>query len=110
MNPALINKLQNLKKRYLKEGFEIVGIFGSYARGEEDLYSDIDIAYKLNHNKFYKDDAFEKLFRLEEIQNELEKNLKKRVDIVSLNSPNERLKNEIEKEIIKIWKTESNQF
>ncbi len=102
MKKAIINTLQSFKEKYLFEGFEIVGVFGSYAKNQDDIYSDIDIAYKIDHNKFYKDDAFKKLFRIEEIKKELEDSLHKKVDIVSLNSDNKRLKNSILKEMVLI--------
>ena len=44
----ILNKLKELKPIYQKEGLEIVGLFGSYAKDNETEYSDIDIAYKLN--------------------------------------------------------------
>jgi len=74
--------LEKLKKRYESEGFLIVGIFGSVARGEEDPFSDIDIAYKIDHSRFFPDNAFKKLIRIEEIKKELESIFGKRVDLV----------------------------
>ena len=91
-----------MKEKYLVEGFEIVGLFGSYARNTEDPFSDIDIAYRIDHDKFYKDNAFKKLLRIEAIKKELEAHFKKRVDLVSLNGNNERLKNVIMQEIVLI--------
>jgi len=43
------NKIAN-QKEYLKEtyGVEEIGIFGSFARGDNDENSDIDIAIELN--------------------------------------------------------------
>jgi len=52
-----------------------IGIFGSYARGENTDDSDIDILYSF-------DEAIG-LFKLIEIKNELEHKLKKQVDLVS---------------------------
>lgn len=104
LSPLINSKLKNIKQRYLSEGFEIVGVFGSYARGNEDIFSDIDIAYRLDHNKFFKDDAFKKLLRIEAIKKELELNFQKKVDIISLNSNNQRLNESIKKEMILIWK------
>ena len=102
LSPLINSKLKNIKQRYLSEGFEIVGVFGSYARGNEDIFSDIDIAYRLDHNKFFKDDAFKKLLRIEAIKEELELNFQKKVDIISLNSNNQRLNESIKKEIVLI--------
>lgn len=105
--PSPFEKLKKLKKHYLSEGVSLIGVFGSYARKDEDIFSDIDIAYTINHDIFYKDDAFKKLLRLEEIKEEIELNLKKRVDLVSLNSNNIQFNNSIKKEMVKIWKIES---
>jgi len=65
------NSLSSLIPKYSKEGLILYGIFGSCARNEMDCFSDIDIAYKINHDKFYKDDAFKKLIRIEEIKKEM---------------------------------------
>ena len=36
----ILQKLKELKLKYEAEGFEILGLFGSYARGEETESSD----------------------------------------------------------------------
>ena len=46
MNPTLINKIKKLKAVYEPEGFIILGVFGSYARGYETPESDLDILYE----------------------------------------------------------------
>jgi len=94
------SSLSSLITKYNKEGLILYGIFGSYARNEADCFSDIDIAYKINHDKFYKDDAFKKLIRIEEIKKEIEKKLKKQVDLVPLSKSNDKFYNEIKKEMI----------
>ncbi len=86
----VIKKLKEFKPLYEKEGFSFVGIFGSLAKGKNDLYSDIDIVYELDHERFslkYKD-GFSKLLRIEEIKELLEKNFHQKVDLISLNSNN----------------------
>ena len=35
MNAVLLDKLKEKKRLLLKDGFEIIGVFGSYARGNE---------------------------------------------------------------------------
>ena len=81
----IIQKLKELKNTYLDEGFEIVGLFGSYAKNTQSKYSDIDIAYKINHEQCSKQypNAFSKLIRIEEIQKELKSIFKREVDFVS---------------------------
>ena len=103
------NSVQNItslisdkKKQYLKEGFEIVGVFGSYAQGRANKYSDIDIAYKLNFDTFDKQfkGGFSKLLRIEEIKDELQKLLQLKVDLVSMNSNNIKFQNKIKKDML----------
>ncbi len=80
----ILKILRNIKKRYEEEGIEIYALFGSYAKNSFDKFSDIDIAYKIDYQKFsqkYKD-GFSKLLRLQEIKEELEKVLQKKVDFV----------------------------
>lgn len=103
------NTIQNItllisdkKKQYLQEGFEIIGIFGSYAQGNANKYSDIDIAYKVDYSTFdrrYKG-GFSKLLRIEEIKDELQKLLHLKVDLISMNSNNIRFKEKIEKDML----------
>ena len=93
--------ISNMKKKYLSEGFEIVGIFGSYAKGNADKFSDIDIAYTLDFNTFDKQfkGGFSKIPRIEEIKNELQKLLHLKVDLVSINSSNKQFNQTILKDI-----------
>jgi len=38
-------------------GFILINLFGSYARGTQDIFSDIDITYKINQDTFFKDET-----------------------------------------------------
>lgn len=80
----ILNKLKELKPIYQNEGLEILGIFGSYAKDENTKYSDIDIAYKLDYEKFSKKyiGGFAKLLRINEIKEELQNILKNEVDFI----------------------------
>jgi predicted nucleotidyltransferase len=80
----IISKLKELKPIYQNEGLEILGVFGSYAKDENTKYSDIDIAYKLDYEKFSKKyiGGFSKLLRINEIKEELQNILKNEVDFV----------------------------
>lgn len=84
----------------IPSGLQLVGLFGSYARGTQDSYSDIDITYRIDHDVFYKDNAFKKLIALEEIKKELELILHRRVDLIPANTKNALLKKSLEKEQI----------
>jgi len=100
--PVILEKIKQIKPKYEKEGFVILGLLGSYARNSEDIFSDIDLAYKIDHDRFFKDNAFKKLLRIEEIKKELETTLHKKVDLISVNSKNKSLNNSIKKEMIAI--------
>lgn len=81
----ILNTLQKVKPIYEEEGISILGLFGSYAKGTQNDFSDIDIAYKLDYKKMAErqnKNVFNVLFRINEIQKELQKELKKRVDFV----------------------------
>ena len=81
----ILNKLKELKPIYQNEGLEILGVFGSYTKDTNTKYSDIDIAYKLDYDKFSTRHigGFSKVLRLDEIKEELQSIFKKEVDFVS---------------------------
>lgn len=84
----MLKNIKAVKSKYEEEGLTIIGLFGSYAKDESDEYSDIDIAYKIDYEKFsqYYQDGFSKLLRIEEIKEELQKNLHKKVDFIPVNN------------------------
>jgi predicted nucleotidyltransferase len=96
------NSIISIKKKYHEEGFEIVGIFGSYAKGTANHYSDVDIAYTLNLDIFNKkyQGGFSKLLRIDKIKIELQRLLGMKVDLVSLDTKNVSMKQNIEKDIL----------
>lgn len=95
---TIISDIQQLNKKYREDGFKIVSLFGSYARDSYDEYSDIDLTYKIDHNKFFKDDAFAKLAKIEEIKNELEHRFHKKIDLIPANTTNYLLQESLQKE------------
>ena len=96
------NSITNIKKNYHQEGFSIIGIFGSYAKGTENDYSDVDIAYRLDFDKFNENyqGGFAKLLRIEKIKNELQRLLGLKVDLISMDTKNTSIKQNIEKDIL----------
>lgn len=67
-------------KKYLHEtyGVEEIGVFGSFARGDNDENSDIDISVQLNHEKVQVG-----LFAFSGMRFYLEDLLGRRVDLVT---------------------------
>lgn len=97
-----ISIIKNAKIRFEKDGFLILGIFGSFARGSDDRFSDIDIAYKLDRGLFsekYKD-GFSKLLKIQDIKKEIENDIGKKVDLVSLEGKNSLLIDSVKKELL----------
>ena len=80
----ILSILKELKPTYAQEGLILVGLFGSYAKDTQTKFSDIDIAYKLDYDKFslnYKG-GFAKLLRIDAIKAELQAIFKTPIDLV----------------------------
>lgn len=93
MEQNILLKIKQLKDKYIAEGFIILGVFGSYARNEQTEASDIDILYRLEERFVDRYNGFEAFARLTQIKRELEQVLGKNVDIASVNTNNQVLKN-----------------
>jgi predicted nucleotidyltransferase len=72
-----------------------IGIFGSFARNENNETSDIDVLYEFNTTI--------RLFSLIALKEELEKKLNKKVDLVSEKYLNPKLKSKILNELNLIY-------
>ncbi len=80
----ILSTLKTLKPSYEKEGLILLGLFGSYAKETQTKFSDIDIAYTLDYEKFsqnYKG-GFAKLLRIDAIKKELQNIFKTPIDLV----------------------------
>ncbi|MDH4129482.1 MAG: nucleotidyltransferase family protein [Spirochaetota bacterium] len=95
---TLENILKQIKKVLpeLKEKYKIksLGVFGSYVRGEQNKKSDIDILVEFNETPGF--------FDFIELEDELKKLLKIKVDLVSKKSLKVRIGKEILKEVIEL--------
>ncbi len=74
MSNDILSLLKHAKQKYAHEGFNIVGVFGSYARNEATQDSDIDILYELDDTFIKSHQGFSAFARLRSIKQEL-KNL-----------------------------------
>ena len=81
----ILSTLKKLKSSYASEGIIFLGLFGSYSRDMQNKFSDIDIVYEIDREKFTKNyhGGFAKLLRLNDIRRELEGIFHKPVDLVS---------------------------
>ena len=98
----IVQTLKLLNKKYQNLGFKVNSLFGSYARGTNDSFSDIDLTYTINHNKFYKDDAFGKLAKIEDIKIELQNQFHTKVDLIPANTKNKYIQNSLQQEQVLI--------
>ena len=81
---SILSTLKKIKPTYEQEGLILLGLFGSYAKDTQTKFSDIDVAYRLDYDKFslkYKG-GFEKLLRIEDIKKELQSIFHKPIDLV----------------------------
>lgn len=93
--------LPELQQRYRLEGFHIRGIFGSFARGDFDEFSDIDLAYELDRETFLKQNpGFHAASRLADIAVELRSAFGRKVDLFSLNSGNQNAVHHVSQELV----------
>lgn len=104
MNNQILEKLKELKPKLHDEGFELIGIFGSFARNEEKPNSDIDILYQIKDTKEYlkKYSGWDSILHIVEIKDFLKKELQKEVDFVDQSSLDSIANKYIQKDLIYI--------
>ncbi|MFK2822399.1 nucleotidyltransferase family protein [Arcobacter sp. YIC-80] len=90
MNAQVLEKLKQLKPKLQNEGFELIGVFGSFARNEEKLDSDIDILYQIKDTNEYlkKYSGWDSILHIVETKELLKKELNRDVDFVDKSSLN----------------------
>jgi len=102
MDKELLKKLSELNKKLKKDGFVIDGVFGSYARGEEKINSDIDLLYHLEEEFLKKYPGFIGFKKLEEIKEFLKRELNMSVDLAPKNNLSNTAKKYIFKDLINV--------
>lgn len=85
---------QIIKKITAKFNPSLVGVFGSYARGQQGTHSDLDILIDFSHRV--------NLLDLIGLENELSKKLGIKVDLVTASSLHQHLRPMIERDLIRI--------
>lgn len=81
MKQDIVGKITAVKRKYEPEGFIVLGVFGSYARGEETPESDVDILYEFREPFYSQYSGWEAFGRLEAIKADIEIILGKKVDL-----------------------------
>ena len=83
---TILRYLKEIKLELEEYGIEKIALFGSFATNEQNVYSDIDIAIKKNHN-FLKDHvAYDYFTIVSKIKNKILLALHRNVDIFDLDS------------------------
>jgi len=91
-----IQQILFVNKGVLRKKYKVknIGIFGSFARGEQKANSDIDVLVEF--------DGLPDIFLLIDLEDFLKKLTKRKVDVVRKNAVREELKDIIAKEVMYI--------
>ncbi|TQR61609.1 nucleotidyltransferase family protein [Campylobacter troglodytis] len=89
MNPKSIKEpillyLKELKPKLLKEGITEIGLFGSFAKEEATIYSDIDIFVKSTHKFYEKYEGLKYYGFLDDLRQDIAKRFDKEVDLCDI--------------------------
>lgn len=95
----ILEYLSVLKQDLSKKGIIQLGLFGSFAKENQTIYSDIDIAIKKDKNFLEKNGVYSYFEILNGIKEKLQKKFHRNIDIFDLDS-NSELKKTIEKELL----------
>ena len=95
----IINFLHEIKAELIDDGISTIGLFGSFARDEAGVYSDIDIAIKKEQDYLSKRTAYDYFDEVSKIKNLIKKKFHRNSDIFDLDS-NSSMRDEIMKDLI----------
>ncbi len=100
MEKELLDKIKIEKQKLLKDGFKIVGVFGSYAKNTQTKDSDIDLLYDIEPTFVEKYSGFEAFSKLSQIKEDLQKSLNLKVDIATIDNNSRTFKKYALKDIL----------
>lgn len=96
----ILNYLRERKTKLNEDGIIELGLFGSFAKDEADLASDVDICIKSTDIFCKKYLGFEAVIYLDELREEFVRKFKRQVDICDVASFNEEKKQSLLKGVI----------
>ncbi len=102
MQNDLLNKIKKLKPKLHDEGFELLGVFGSFARDEQSKDSDIDLLYEITDTNTYlqKYQGWDSILHIVETKDFLKKELERDIDFVDKDTLNSIGKEYILKDLV----------
>ena len=83
---AILSYLQELKPTLAQKGIVELGLFGSYARDENTVYSDIDVAIRRDDGYLEHRHSYEYFNLIDEIKDDLLKKFHRQSDVFDLSS------------------------
>ena len=95
----IITFLKDIKAELADDGISTLGLFGSFARDEAGVYSDIDIAIRKERNYLQTRTAYDYFNEIEKIKNLIKNKFHRNSDVLDLDSHSSML-NEIKKDLI----------
>lgn len=102
MDNVILQKLKGKKQSLLEDGFEILGVFGSFARGEETKNSDVDILYDIKPIFVQKYGGFQAFSKLNEIREDLKTLLGRNVDIATIDNDSKTFKEYALRDVVSV--------
>jgi predicted nucleotidyltransferase len=102
MNQKILDKLKEIKPKYEKDGFIILGLFGSQARDDYTDNSDVDILYSLNDKFIQNYRGFVAFSRLTDIKEELKEYFNKNIDLCAKSGLNKIGKKYILRDLVNV--------
>jgi predicted nucleotidyltransferase len=89
MDEQLKTLIDAAKRDYDSEGFILLGVFGSRARGDFGAESDLDILYRLEDRFLERHPGWTSYKRIDEIKNDLARRLGMPVDFADIEALDE---------------------
>ncbi len=82
----LLQYLKEIKPQLQQRGIAKLGLFGSYARGDESVYSDIDIAIGKSSDFLHQKNAYDYFEEIAELRKMIRQQFHRTIDIFDLDS------------------------
>ena len=95
----ILSYLQEIKSELFRDGIVSLALFGSFARGEQSVYSDIDIAIKKETDYLKNRTAYTYFNEVEKIKMMIQKKFHRNSDVFDLDSDSS-MKSNIQKELL----------
>lgn len=95
----IINYLNEIKDELRIDGISELGLFGSFARDDAGVYSDIDIAIKKEQNYLHSRSAYDYFTEVSKIKELIRNKFHRNSDVFDLDS-NSSMRIEIMKDLI----------